>query len=176
MPITDIQIFSDFRELISKNHPQPSSVSSMPSSVKSMLSDFRHWLRHKKLSAVSVKNYLSDVHQFLHWSKPPSLVAIGYPLVANYVSHLDSLNSPRSTINRKLAALRQLGLFLETTYQLPNPAANLTNIPEDPIDNLIKNFHYHLRTRRHKSKTISNYLSDVKHYLSWATTLEISKK
>jgi site-specific recombinase XerD len=145
--------------------------------IEHLLNYFRHWLQQpktkkKSLTQKTLRNYLSDIRRFLkhlHRSQPLNLARLTSKSFVDYKSHLLQTKTPHSTLNRHLSSLRRFGLFLAETYQLKNPAAGLANLPQNPLDNLIKNFRYHLKKKGYKSKTINNYLSDVKHYLAWST-------
>lgn len=146
MTISTTDILADFEQLTAPAQPQIS------------LADFRRWLKSQHLSPASISNYLSDANQFIAFAGTQSIDSSHF---VDYLNHLNSLNTPRSTVNRKLASLRQLAKFLQLDV-------HFDKVPQPLIDNLLKNFHYYLRTKRHSSKTITNYLSDLRHYLNWA--------
>ena len=169
--VTSADILADFQTL-SKRSARPElcrRVQSVQQSVKSVLFHFRKWLKSKKLSDVSCKNYISDTRTFL-----TDLGHLPHEVehFTNYSLKLQNASTPRSTINRKLTSLRHFARFLHQIFALPNFESDISNIPQDPIENLLKNFRYHLTRKGHKSKTITNYLSDIKHYLIWATEAE----
>lgn len=178
--ISTNEIFADFNQLLSSfsktDQPNTSLTSSHP-----VIKQFRKWLKSKKLSDVSCKNYISDVSQFLNWlthrnfsagGHSPTILPQSVEHFTNYSLKLQNDNTPRSTINRKLSSLRNFARFLHQVFALPNFEDDISNIPQDPIENLLKNFRYHLNKKGHKSKTIVNYVSDIKHYLNWATEAE----
>lgn len=124
---------------------------------------FRDFLRTQKFAAKTVRNYSSDVNQFLVWVDKDDPCQIDLNHFSHYLNYLNSLNIPRSTISRHLASLRQFAQFLNLDISLDNPPLPL-------IPTLLKNFRAHLTKSRYKHKTIANYLSDIKHYLEWAET------
>lgn len=163
MDISNTDIIADFQAL-SQNKATSTSVS-----PQTLLSQFKPWLRDKKLSAVSVKNYISDTRGFLAWLKRQHKLPHSAQDFLEYTSYLQTHRTPRSSLNRKLASLRHFASFLHQSYALPNFVSQIKNIPQDPLDNLLHNFRSHLVKKRHKTKTITNYLSDIRHYLAWAT-------
>ncbi len=213
--ISQNDIQADFQTLV--------SVQSVQSSVKSVfvgqhsLSSFANWLKAQKLSRVSIKNYLSDIRQFLSWlsSTHPTtpLSQLNSEICHQYLNSLQpstntehvsgeinqfvrvlgqanglagastkatganntiaaeqiAIDRPqltstfptKATINRKLASLRKYALFLGLNI-------SISNLPPDPTHQLLKSFKAHLVKKRHSPKTITNYLSDLRHYLNWA--------
>jgi site-specific recombinase XerD len=126
---------------------------------------FRDFLHAQKFAAKTVRNYASDVSQFLAWLAPRSPERsrrgeVGVQHFLDYKLHLESLNIPRSTLTRHLSALRKFAQFLNLPVNLDNPQLPL-------IPSVLKNFRYYLKQRRYKSKTVVNYLSDIRHYLNW---------
>ena len=117
---------------------------------------FRDFLHAQKFAAKTVRNYASDASQFLAWSKGQ----IDSSLFSNYLNYLNSLNIPRSTLTRHLSALRKFAQFLNLPVNFDNPPLPL-------IPTVLKNFRSHLTKNRYKHKTVVNYLSDIRHYLTW---------
>ena len=146
--VTDIQ--SDFQQLL---NTCPSET--LVEGGKHSLDEFANWLKAQKLSHVSIKNYLSDLRQFLKAADKTTDIS---QAAHDYIS---ALHAPRATINRKLAAIRKYCIFLNQTISIPN-------LPIDPTQQLMKSFKAHLVKKRHSPKTITNYLSDLRHYLKWA--------
>ena len=142
--ISQNDIYTDFANLTTQPIGQHS------------LDEFANWLKSQKLSHVSIKNYLSDLRQFLKAADKTTDIS---QAAHDYIS---ALHAPRATINRKLASLRKYCIFLNQTISIPN-------LPTDPTHQLLKSFKAHLVKKRHSKKTITNYLSDLRHYLHWAT-------
>ena len=145
----------------------------------SILPAFQAFLLKQQLTLKTIRNYRSDANQFLNWlvQQGVSLLSKDTPFQVNvahfltYKTHLQSRNTPLSTLNRHLASLRQFGQFLNLDINLANP-------PLPFIPTVLKNFKSYLtsargrssfgRKNRYKHKTVANYLSDVRHYLTWA--------
>ena len=125
------------------------------------LPTFVSFLKAKKLSRKTIRNYHSDVSQFLAWLAPQSLGEVGSQHFVSYKLHLESRSIPLSTLTRHLSALRKFAQFLNLRVALDNPPLPL-------IPTIAKNFKAHLIKHRYQPKTIANYLSDVRHYLTWA--------
>jgi len=158
--ITSLDITRDFQRLTKK------SVPSVNQSVKSVLFHFSQWLTNKNLSASSIKNYLSDARIFLGWLKrlPQSSEDI-----LDYATQLKLTHKPK-TVKRKVASLKKFSLFLHQVFSLEKISHNITHLPDEPIDLILKNFRAHLVKHGHKPKTITNYISDIRHFLTWSTS------
>lgn len=149
------------------------------------LKNFRIYLRSKKLSQKSIKNYVSDVRQFLKWTAKNNFKNLTSTVFATYKSHLLDLKTPTKSINRYLTSLRKFGQFLkEEKLMMVNPAENLENIKGCQCrvftskltggkSNVktgslhIEKFREALIQERLKPATIKNYISDVNQFLKW---------
>lgn len=158
LQLTD-QIFIDFKRLSQLNHQKKQTL------IIQTLTSFSKWLKQKNLSKISIKNYTSDTRKFLHWLKrlPQSDQDFHY-----YFLYLQQKSTPLSTFNRKITVLRCFARFLHCLLALPDFSSSFKRIPTDPIENLLQNYKAHLKTKGLKPKTITNYLLDIKHYLTWA--------
>lgn len=121
------------------------------------LPEFIAFLKAHRLSQKTIRNYASDVSQFLTWAESRTLDS---EIFIAYKHHLQAQNTPLATLNRHLSALRQFSSFLKINL-------SLDNAPLPLIPTVVKNFRSHLVKNRYKHKTIANYLSDVRHYLTW---------
>ena len=128
------------------------------------LPEFAAFLKAQRLSQKTIRNYASDVSQFLNWinwSRRRHAERLGSNHFTDYLNHLQAKNTPLTTLARHLSALRQFARFLNLDINLANP-------PLPFIPTILKNFRAHLVKNRYKHKTVANYLSDVRHYLTWA--------
>ena len=145
-----------------------------------MLNKFKAYLVNKKLSKASIKNYISDVRQFMTWSANGTFDVTSATAYKNYHSYLLSLHLPPATFNRYLATLRSFGAFLKTEKLLMfNPTIGLENISKDikrttkPVNQeqkLLIKFHMSLEKEKLSRSTIKNYLSDVRQFLEFLKT------
>jgi len=160
--ITDTDIALDFAKLIKT--PQTQSLKPLLKAFDNFLKSKSRSARGGKLSAISRKNYRSDIKAFLSYLKtmPNSLEHF-----LDYLTHLETNRTPRSSINRITSSLRHFARFLHHRLALPNFAKDLKNIPQDPHQILLIKFKHHLKKNSLKPKTITNYLSDLRHYLAW---------
>ena len=160
--ITTEEIFTDFKMRTQQNQ----SSSTLATSVSSVLKNYRQWLTNKNLSASSIKNYLSDTRIFLGWLKrlPQSSEDI-----LDYATQLKLTHKPK-TVKRKVASLKKFCLFLHQVFSLEKISHNITHLPHEPIELILKNFRAHLVKHGHKPKTVTNYISDIRHFLNWSTT------
>jgi len=128
---------------------------------------FRVHLISQKLSAATVKNYVSDVKDFLDWLAKKT--GIKYQIVGKtifglftketileYQQSLLTAKTPPSTINRHLSALRKLGEFAHNQgWLLENPAVKISNITakQHPLQ-------YHLGGGRMDSSEVGKNLPE----------------
>jgi len=138
---------------------------------------FKKYLQESGLSQLSIKNYLSDIRQFLKWGKVVSqrkkiqdtqYSLLSSNLFSTYRSHLLDTKMPRSTVNRKLSSLRRFGQFLKKEKILKeNPAQGISNLPQKEIPRILNNFAHFLNKERLSSVSIKNYLADISRFLNW---------
>ncbi len=152
-----------------------------------LLNHFEAYLANIGSSVKTQKNYRSDVRHLFTWisletrllsqitiSKPEHLCILLSPgLLAQYRQSLIDSSTPRATINRRLSSIR---IFFQCLKHLgfisDNPAISLSNVLNHPIDEnyqeaILRDFEKNLITEGASKKTIANYISDVKQFLSW---------
>lgn len=141
---------------------------------------FQTYLKDKKLSAVSIKNYVSDLRQFLTWSAKNNFNDFKPTVFSTYKSYLTDQKTPSKTINRYLSSLRKFGEFLKAEKMLMiNPAEDLENIKatrtglvqaKRPVlleEDILGRFGEMLKEERLSKATIKNYLSDINQFLEF---------
>lgn len=145
---------------------------------------FKNYLKIQKVSPITIKNYLADVNHFLEWLAQKT--GIRYQIAGKAIFGLftqetieeyktDQIaNTPRSTINRRLSALRKFGQFGKSQEWISeNPAnkvanAQFTSEESKPTSEvLLEKFQRHLTQDGISPITIKNYLSDLRHFLGW---------
>lgn len=158
---------------------------------------FSTFLKIRGYSAVTIRNYRSDLNHFLGWLIL-SLKSRNLPVFNNYLEllkyyfrenfltdykkYLVDNNLPFSTINRRLSTLRTLADFcLEQGLIKENPAKAISNLtaPQSTKTNIslgqeqiLLDFQKALEKEGNTSNTIKNYLSDIREFLAWAKTFE----
>ncbi|MFZ3068689.1 MAG: site-specific integrase, partial [Microgenomates group bacterium] len=146
---------------------------------------FSGFLSEAGLSAVSIKNYLSDLRHFFSYStsispqdNPPTVQEI-FQSISNYLNSylLDQKRSmtPQNTINRRLASIRRFSTFLEAKYGLVSGVSSSSkDAPEDDSESLptikkiIAQFKIFLLKEKKTHSTIKNYVSDLNHFFAWS--------
>src|SRR3989344_3869982 len=102
---------------------------------------------NKKISPVTIKNYLSDLRHFLGWLvlrlktsgisikitdtfQPPELAShLSESNLRHYRAYLVENEIPLSTINRRLSTLRKFcSFFISQRWLNENPAKKINNI------------------------------------------------
>lgn len=150
-----------------------------------LISDFTAYLQEQGVSALTLKNYKSDINHFSGWLilKTRSLGILTeqltecLPFISKKIGHeyrnfLLENATPHITINRRLSSLRHLARFLVLTQiidfdfmaELPNIDYVTKKINPFP---LVNEFEQHLSKEKASQSTIKNYLSDVRHFLAW---------
>lgn len=149
---------------------------------------FESFLIDQHVSAITRKNYRSDLSNFLSWvigiiratykNIPENLEKL-LPLVTaeqieEYRSELLSDNMPEATINRRLSSLRMLFRFAESQgWIVNNPAIQVKNLSltddgtKQENQNLLNAFKQSLIKEGVDKLKIKNYYSDVFHFLDW---------
>ena len=147
---------------------------------------FKLYLQIQRSSTLTVKNYVIDVNHFLSWLAQKTGIKhqiVGKAIfglftietIGEYKQNLLQDRTPLSTINRLLSALRKFGQFgLKQGWLTENPAEKVANATlkqdvrwETQDEKILENFQKHLEKEKASPLTIKNYLSDLRHFLSW---------
>lgn len=141
-----------------------SNVPYYPDEIKIAFLDF---LGKQGASVKTRKNYKSDAKHFLRWFNRP-ITSITQAHVDDYV-HYFSLNTPQSTLNRRLSTMRAFFSFCTSTGLISkNPALLVTGIAKKlNAKTIIENFERDLLNEGASKATVKNYVSDVRQFLSW---------
>lgn len=147
---------------------------------------FENYLSSRGISPKSIKNYKSDLSNFIAWAiknlksygsyveNLTELVPFLSPkLISEYKFHLQT-DSPVKTLNRRLSTLRSLSKFLISSQIIDNDfMEKIQNInlqttkPALKTHSLLKDFIAHLTNQNISKNTIKNYSSDVRQFLTW---------
>lgn len=148
--------------------------------------EFTKYLSSLGLSPKTHKNYRSDLSHFLSWailkvrsfgSYVESLTEIipflNTDFSREYKNYMIENHMPVKTVNRRLSTLRHLSRFLvgnrtidsDFTGGLENAGVNLKKGTD--IDPIVNNFRSYLEAEKVSPNTIKNYLSDIKHFITW---------
>ena len=159
---------------------------------------FRHYLKTQRASSATIKNYVADINHFLGWLTQKTgirhqiagraLFGLFTPeTLEEYKTDLLE-NTPLSSLNRRLSALRKFGLFAQSRdwiknnpalrvknannslkhyQQTSNRDAKNTNHEGRTATRLIESFQKYLEEEKVSQITIKNYLSDLRHFLAW---------
>ncbi len=145
---------------------------------------FRHYLKSQKVSPVTIKNYVADIRNFLNWLAAKTGVKyqvagksifnlFTQETIEEYKDDLTIKRTPLSSINRRLSALRKFGQFgINQGWLVKNEVSQVRNlqVPTDrqlPNEKVLTEFRKHLEAEKVSQITIKNYLSDLRHFLSW---------
>ncbi len=153
-----------------------------------LLSSFTVYLQELGVSPLTIKNYKSDLNHFSAWlilkvrslgisaeKLSECLPFISKKISVDYRNFLMENSVPHITINRRLSSLRHLAKFLVSSQildfdfmdELPN--LDFSSKRSNPFS-IIGEFEKHLATEKASESTIKNYLSDIRHFLTWLET------
>ncbi len=141
-----------------------------PAQQTKIIKKFKKYLENKEVSDITIKNYASDLRQFLIWIAKTQKSVLDTSTYASYKTHLLEQNNPTKSINRYLSTLRKFGVFLTETSDLKNdPTACLKNINKqtnkksnDP--EILNQFRNSLKKENLSDATIKNYMSDIRQF------------
>ncbi|HUS60522.1 MAG TPA: site-specific integrase [Nevskiaceae bacterium] len=145
--------------------------------------NYRTYLKTQGLSSVTIKNYVADINHFLDWLYQKTHVhhrVAGIDIFGlfttetfkEYKADVAEQNTPLTTINRRLSALRKFGQFgLQIGSLNQNPVLKIKNVVSEsnqsPKQNWLVKFRKSLEEEKVSPLTIKNYLSDLRHFLTW---------
>ena len=106
--------------------------------IKQAIAKFIEYLRYvRNASPSTLRNYKKDLEQFLEYLTPPgtkamSLTAVDHLAIREFVAHLHDRGLKRSSIGRKVAALRSFFKFCVRESILRDNPARLVATPKLP--------------------------------------------
>jgi integrase/recombinase XerC len=107
-------------------------------SVQEAVEKFLHHLRYERhASEHTLRNYESDLNQFLVYLQPPggkapAISEVDHLLIREYLGHLHDQKLAKSSIARKLAALRSLFRFAVREGMIERNPGRLVSTPSVP--------------------------------------------
>jgi site-specific recombinase XerD len=157
--------------------------------LDSIKKEFINYLDSLGLSPKSHKNYRSDLSHFLGWailkirsfgSYVESLTQIvpfiSRDLCSEYKNYLTANSAPPKTVNRRLSTLRHLSKFMLSSqivdFNFMDGIENINSRPKkkSAVVPIIGDYKTFLETEKVSQNTIKNYLSDIKHFMTWLET------
>ena len=158
--------------------------------IDSVKKDFVKYLDSLGLSPKTHKNYRSDLGNFLGWaikkirsigsyvqSLTDLVPFLSRDLAEEYKNSMIEETVPAKTVNRRLSTLRHLSRFLveaqitdfDFTEGLENISFKIKKVvTENPAVTDFKSF---LEKEKVSPNTVKNYLSDIKHFISFHPSL-----
>jgi len=105
--------------------------------MKEAIAKFLEYLSVKNSSPHTISNYGRDLDQFLAYlsppgARPPALNAVAHPMIREFVAHLHNHRLEKSSIARKLAALRSFFKYCVRKGHLKENPARLVPTPKLP--------------------------------------------
>jgi site-specific recombinase XerD len=151
--------------------------------------EFVNYLVSLGLSPRSHKNYRSDLVHFVAWailkiraigayveSLTEIVPFLNHDLGREYRNFMVENSVPVKTVNRRLSTLRHLARFLveshaiesDFTEGIENVSSN--SAKKSAVSPVFNDFKINLEHQKVSPNTIKNYLSDIRHFLSWLET------
>lgn len=141
------------------------------------ITPFISYLKNLGLNKTTLKNYSSDLSNFIGFSGSDLPTP---EIVSSYKNHLQNI-SPIPTINRRLSAIRKYISYCYSTKLIPHDfSRQITNISQvrsitlSHTDEILKKYRGYLLNSDISSNSIKNYLSDIKIYLTGNNTVNKS--
>jgi len=150
---------------------------------------FLQYLISRNVSALTLKNYRSDLSHFSSWiinkikaigssceDLQEALPFITKATASEYKDYLVKASVPAKTINRRLSTLRTLSrFFLEEDllgFDFTSGIENITSTPlAFPVEKSAKEFEAYLATEKISPVTIKNYAADINQFARWTKNL-----
>ena len=154
-----------------------------------IVQEFLEGLYTEHISRVSVSNYCSDINHFFSWfSRMISLTGVYVDTFSdilpflkkdsgrNYKESLLQVKLPASSVNRRLSSLRRLSRFLLSrglvVFDFMEATGNVGRYQKEgqktlASSPLLTEFEKHLTLESSSKNTVKNYVSDVRHFLTW---------
>ncbi|MGH9864055.1 MAG: site-specific integrase, partial [Candidatus Acidiferrales bacterium] len=108
------------------------------STIEASTEKFLHYLRYvRNASPKTIENYKIDLTQFLAYVTPPgepamALTAVDHLVIREFISHLYDRRLQKSSVARKLAALRSFFRFCVREHLTEQNPARLVACPKLP--------------------------------------------
>jgi len=114
------------------------SPGAVAANEKKQLRKYLQYLQSVKNSSPhTILNYRKDLEQFLAYlsppgARPPALTGVAHPMIREFVAHLHDHGLAKSSIARKLAALRSFFKYCVREGRLKENPARLVPTPKLP--------------------------------------------
>lgn len=110
----------------------------MSLAIKQAIEKYLQYLRYERnASPETIRKYGTDLGQFLEYlspsgESPPALADVDHRLIREFVAHLHDQHLEKTSIARKLAALRSFFKFCVREREIPQNPARLISTPKLP--------------------------------------------
>ncbi len=145
-----------------------------------MTQQFRIYLLIKqKLSKLTVKNYLADVAQFIHWYENTSHTSFSPKKISqeHIKQYLKTKKLSQLSLNRHISSLRRFFQYLQEEGMVKhNIITSLYAKPQKKDFAEMDEFAYYLKVYNASNLTIKYYCIDVRQFLKWITKMGTSYK
>ncbi len=148
--------------------------------------EFSEFLSEKRSSKKTIKNYLTDLRNFLTWiaksiwvetTEPQNIqdfvTSISKETITAYVKSQSVSHTPEATINRRLSALRIFWTYLTAhNYTRSTPFTDIANVlphSKKAVSkiSILGAFEQALQQEGAAITTVRHYTNDVEQFLIW---------
>lgn len=132
-----------------------------------VLNPFKSWLINKNYSSSTIRNYLSDIDNFLDFAK--TLDPFSSDTVSAYLKTISS----DPNYSRYLSSLSKFFQFsLDQGLTKTNPLKAALRDKKPNLDEIISQYSEYLKKKNFSESTVRNYLNDIRQFTDWSSTLE----
>lgn len=132
---------------------------------KFLLTPFKFWLTNKSYSASTIRNYLSDIDNFLDFSHDIDLFSP--ETVSTYLKTISS----DTNYSRYLSSLSKFFQFsLDQNLCKINPLKTALKDKKPSLNEVINQYSEHLNKKQFSPATTKNYLNDIKQFIQWSNS------
>lgn len=130
---------------------------------------FKSWLKNKNYSSSTIRNYLSDINQFLNFTSNQDIFSS--ETVSLYLKNI----SKDSNYSRYLSSLSKFFQFAQDQKLINNnPLKTALKAKKPSTDEIINQYSEYLKKKQFSQSTVKNYLNDIKQFIDWSTNPPVS--
>ncbi len=123
---------------------------------------FKSWLKNKNYSSSTIRNYLSDINQFLNFTSNQDIFSS--ETVSLYLKNI----SKDSNYSRYLSSLSKFFQFAQDQKLINNnPLKTALKAKKPSTDEIINQYSEYLKKKQFSQSTVKNYLNDIKQFIDW---------
>lgn len=145
--------------------------------IKKIVQTFEEYIvSNNAVSRKTLRNYRCDIRHFLGWlfeqfdfiDAEKVHLYIRPEIVEEYKDYQKKQHYPISTINRRLATLRNFARFLEESGKIERVDHLIQNIAQETNpEKMLADYKAYLTKNKVAKATVRTYISDVRQFFAW---------